>query len=207
MVDHNSRIRVFSILVLVVQVTTRIRRRRISFLQVALRKKGKITYKIRRPDCFLSYKSLKPRKRRIFCRRATYKGTYIEAVEFRQGWSVTINKGAVRKKGRRPRKVVCLHKQGTWEKRKTKEGGLSPQEGDKRKKEKKKTKEGEKVAPQRQGSVCPQPRISFFGSRVFGFGSGPSCLKYRLLRDLAYEEDMCKGSSGKGLPYAARAVP
>ncbi len=42
-------------------------------------------------------------------------------------------------------------------KRKTKEGGLSPQEGDvkKRKREKKKTKEGEKVAPQRQGSVCP----------------------------------------------------
>ena len=56
------------------------------------------------------------------------------------------------------------------EKRKTKEGGLSPQEGDVRKKnEKKKTKEGEKVAPRRQGSVCPQPRISFFGSRVFGF--------------------------------------
>ncbi len=56
------------------------------------------------------------------------------------------------------------------EKRKTKEGGLSPQEGDVRKKnEKKKTKEGEKVAPRKQGSVCPQPRISFFGSRVFGF--------------------------------------
>jgi hypothetical protein len=56
------------------------------------------------------------------------------------------------------------------EKRKTKEGGLLPQEGDVRKKnEKKKTKEGEKVAPRRQGSVCPQPRISFFGSRVFRF--------------------------------------
>ena len=67
--------------------------------------------------------------------------------------------------------------------------GLSPQEGDvsRRKEvdqgrwsvsarrgrekvqEKKETKEGKKVAPQRQGSVCPQPRISFFGSRVFGF--------------------------------------
>ncbi len=32
-------------------------------------------------------------------------------------------------------------------------------------------------------------------------------LKYRLLRDLVYEEAMCKGSSGNGLPYAARAVP
>ncbi len=38
------------------------------------------------------------------------------------------------------------------------------------------------MAPRRQGSVCPQPRISFFGSRAFGFGSGPSRLKYRLLR-------------------------
>ncbi len=36
------------------------------------------------------------------------------------------------------------------------------------KEEKKKTKEGEKVAPRRQGSVCPQPNF-FFGSRVFGF--------------------------------------
>ncbi len=115
------------------------------------------------------------------------------------------------------------------EKKKTKEGGLSPQEGDLRKEkkrkeedqgrwsvatrrgreneEKKKTKEGKKVAPRRQGSVCPQPRITFFGSRVFGFGSGPSHLKYWLLRDLVYEEAMCKGSSGNGLPYAAKAVP
>ncbi len=83
-----------------------------------------------------------------------------------------------------PPGLVCRQKKGgreKEEKKKTKEGGLSPQEGDVRKKEKKKTKEGEKVAPQRQGSVCPQPRISFFGSRVFGFGSGPSRLKYRLL--------------------------
>ncbi len=103
--------------------------------------------------------------------------------------------------------------------------GLSPKKGDVRRKEedqgrwsaatrsgrekeeKKKTKEGKKVALQRQGSMCPQPRISFFGSQVFGFGSGSSRLKYRLLRDLVYEEAMCEGSSGNGLPYAARAVP
>jgi hypothetical protein len=56
------------------------------------------------------------------------------------------------------------------EKRKTKEGGLSPQEGDvrKRRKEKKKTKEGKKVATQRQGSVCPQPRISFLVHKYLG---------------------------------------
>ncbi len=75
------------------------------------------------------------------------------------------------------------------------------------KEEKKMTKEGKKVAPQRQGSVCPQPRISFFGSQVFGFGSGPSRLKYQLLRDLVYEEAMCEGSSRNRLPYAVKAVP
>ncbi len=47
----------------------------------------------------------------------------------------------------------------------------------------------------------------FFGSGVFGFGSGPSRLKYRLLRDLVYKEAMCEGSSGNGLLYAAKAVP
>ncbi len=47
--------------------------------------------------------------------------------------------------------------------------GLLPKKGGREKEEKKKTKEGEKVAPQWQGSVCPQPKISFFGSRVFGF--------------------------------------
>ncbi len=63
--------------------------------------------------------------------------------------------------------------------------GLLPQEGDVRKKkdqgrwsvatrrghekeEKKKTKEGEKVAPRRQGSVCPQPRISFLVHEYLG---------------------------------------
>ncbi len=45
--------------------------------------------------------------------------------------------------------------------------GLSPKKGG-REKERKKTKEGEKVAPRRQGFVCPQPRISFFGSRELG---------------------------------------
>ncbi len=64
----------------------------------------------------------------FFFRRATYKDTYVEAIEFRQGWSVAKNKGDVKKtkegglspqkgdvrkkKRRRPRKVVCLHKKG-----------------------------------------------------------------------------------------------
>jgi hypothetical protein len=37
----------------------------------------------------------------------------VEAVEFRQGWSVAKNKGDVRKERRRPRKVVYFHKKGT----------------------------------------------------------------------------------------------
>ncbi len=48
------------------------------------------------------------------------------------------------------------------------QGGLFPQEGDVRKKEKKKTKVGETVAPRRQGSVCPQPRISFLVHEYLG---------------------------------------
>ncbi len=111
----------------------------------------------------------------------------MEAVESARA-GLSPKKGDVRKKRRRPRTVVCRHKKG------------------REKEEKKKTKEGKKVALRRQGSVCPQPRISFFCSRVFGFGSGPSRLKYRLLRDLVYEEAMCKGSSGNGLPYTAKAV-
>ncbi len=84
--------------------------------------------------------------------------------------------------------MVCCHKKGTWERRKEKdqwrrEGGSS----------------------KGKGSVCPQPRISFFGSRVLGLRSSPSWLKYQLLR--GYEEAMCEGSSGNGLLYAAKAVP
>ncbi len=47
----------------------------------------------------------------------------------------------------------------------------------------------------------------FFGSRVAGFASNPSHLKYWLLCPFFYKEAICKGSPGKGLPYAAKAVP
>jgi hypothetical protein len=55
--------------------------------------------------------------------------------------------------------------------------------------------------------MCPQPRIPFFGSRVAVFTSNPSHLTYGLLRDFFYKEAMCEGSTGKGLLYAAKAVP
>ena len=62
----------------------------------------------------------------------------MEAVELRQGWSVAKNKGGREK-----------------ERKKTKEGGLSPQEGDVRRFQESTRPEGEKVAPRRKGSVCP----------------------------------------------------
>jgi hypothetical protein len=48
---------------------------------------------------------------------------------------------------------------------------------------------------------------SFFGSRVAGFATNPPRLKYWLLRPSFYKEAKCKGSTIKGLPYAAKAVP
>ncbi len=107
----------------------------------------------------------------FFFRRATYKVTYLEAVES------------------------------------AKEGGLSPQEGDvKKKKKKKRPSKARRWLPQRQGSVCPQPIISFFVHEYLG-SERPVLFEYQLLRDLVYEEAMCKGRSGNGLPYTAKAVP
>ncbi len=92
------------------------------------------------------------------------------------------------------------------EKKKTKEDGLPTQEGDVRMKKRKRPRKARRWL--REGKVpCALNQDFFFGSRVFGFGSGTSRLKYRLLRDLVYKEAMCKGSSGNGLPYAAKAVP
>ncbi len=76
----------------------------------------------------------------------------MEAVEFRQGWSVTKNKGDKKE-----------------EKKTTNEGGLSPQEGDVRKIRK------EKDQGRREGgSAKARFRVSltknfFFNSRVLGF--------------------------------------
>ncbi len=89
----------------------------------------------------MSYESLKSRKQRIFLPTSYKNGKAKEAVgPARAGLSP--QEGDVRKS----RKETCL----------------SPQKGDVRKsrkrKEKKKTKEGEKG----RGSVCPTQRIPFF---------------------------------------------
>ncbi len=87
--------------------------------------------------------------------------------------------------------------------------GLSPQEGDvrKKRKEKKKTEEGKKVAQAKARFCVPYTKNSFFWFANIGLRSGPSWLKYWLLRDLVYEEALCEGSSGNGLLYAAKEVP
>ncbi len=75
-----------------------------------------------------------------------------------------------------------------------------------KKKEKKKTKVGEKVALRRQGSLCPQPGISFLVHKYLG-SERPILIKVSAPALFLYEEAMCEGSSGNGLLYAAKAVP
>ncbi len=152
-------------------------------------------------EFFLSYKLLKSRKRRIFLPTSYIQGQ----LKYRKPRKPLSPPGLVcrhkrgmwerkEKKRQRPRKVVCRHKKGTWGK---------PEKEKKRKRPRK----ARRWLLRKQGSVCPTPRIPFFGSQVFGLRSGPSRLKYRLLRDLVYKEAMCERSSGNGLLYKAKAVP
>jgi hypothetical protein len=60
---------------------------------------------------------------------------------------------------------------------------ITTRRGHEEEKKRKKTKEGKKVAPAKARFRVPYTKNSFFfGSQVFGFGSSPSWLKYRLLR-------------------------
>ena len=70
-----------------------------------------------------------------------------------------------------PPGLVCRQNKGDKKiKKKTKEGGLSLQEGDLEKvQEKKKTKEGKKVAPVKARFRVSSTKKFFFGSRVNGF--------------------------------------
>ncbi len=102
-------------------------------------------YEISPSKNYFSYKSRYARKRRIFFSDELHTRSRKWKPLSSAKAGLSPQEGDVRKKRRRPRK-----------------GGLSPQEGDVRKKEKKKIKVGEKVAPRRKGSVCPQPRKFFF---------------------------------------------
>ena len=84
---------------------------------------------MRRRNFFFSPTSRSSQRSEGFFPTSYIKDTYVEAVEFRQGWSVAKNKGdekktkegglspqkgdVRKKKRRRPRKVVCLRKKGT----------------------------------------------------------------------------------------------
>ena len=68
-------------------------------------------------------------------------------------------------------------------------------------------KEGEKVAPAKERFRVPQTLKFFFLVHEYLGSERPVSFEYRLLQDLVYKEAMCEGSSGNGLPYAARAVP
>ena len=68
-------------------------------------------------------------------------------------------------------------------------------------------KEGEKVAPAKERFRVSSTKKFLFLVHEYLGSERPVSFEYRLLRDLVYEEAMCKGSSRNGLPYAARAVP
>jgi hypothetical protein len=108
----------------------------------------------------------------------------VEAYEFRQAWSVAKIRGT-RKLRRRPRKVVCLRKKGTSEEDTRRREGGSAKE---------------------RFRVSSTKKFLFLVNEYLG-SERPVSFEYRLLRDFVYEEAMCEGSSGNGLPYAAKAVP
>ncbi len=60
--------------------------------------------------------------------------------------------------------------------------------------------------PTRNNFLRSSTKNPFFGSQVLVFTSNPSRLKYWLRHFLFYAEAMCKGSTGNGLLYAAKAV-
>jgi hypothetical protein len=73
--------------------------------------------------------------------------------------------------------------------------------------EKKETKEGEKVAPAKATFRVTRTKNSLFWFTSSGVLRDPSRLKYQLLRYFFYKEAMCEGSSGNRLLNATKAVP
>ncbi len=90
--------------------------------------------------------------------------------------------------------------QGQWKYGEAKEAvesaraGLLPQEESVRKLRKEKKTQGRGEGGSSEGNVpCVlNQEFLFFGSRVSGFRSDPSWLKYRLLRDLVYKKPCAK---------------
>ena len=77
-----------------------------------------------------------------------------------------------------------------------------------RQKQEKKKDQGRLEGGSREGKVpCVLHQEILFWFTSIWVLRDPSRVKYRLLRNLTLEEAMCEGSSGNGLPYAAKAVP
>jgi hypothetical protein len=63
-------------------------------------------------------------------------------------------------------------------------------------------------ASSREGKVpCALNQEFLFLVHEYLGSERPILFEVFLLRDLVYKEAMCEGSSGNGLPYAAKAVP
>jgi hypothetical protein len=123
-------------------------------------------------EFFLSYESLKSRKRRNFlptsCIQGQVRGSQ-GSHSVRQGWSIATRRG--------------------------------------REKEKKRTKEGKKVAPAKAMFRVPSTKNSFFWFTSIWVWERPILIEVSAPALFFYEEAMCKGSSGNGLLNAAKAVP
>ncbi len=147
--DHNSRIRVSSILVLVVQVTTRIRRQRIFFLQVAYCKKGEKSSTDELPtrfavEFFFVLRVAQVKKPKDF-------------------FSDKLHTRARTWKPLSPPGLVCRQKRGKWERKEEdqRRWSVATRRG-REKEEKKKTKEGKKVAPAKARFRVPSTKNFFF---------------------------------------------
>ncbi len=68
--------------------------------------------------------------------------------------------------------------------------------------------QGRRESGSREGKVpCALHQEFLFLVHEYLGSERPVSFEYQLLRDLVYKEAMCEGSSGNGLPYAAKAVP
>ena len=81
-----------------------------------------------------------------------------------------------------------------------------PQEGDVKKRKEKDQGRQEGGSAKARFRVSSTKKFLFLVNEYLG-SKRPVSFEYRLLRDLVYEEAMGEGSSGNGLPYAAKAVP
>ncbi len=140
---------------------------------------------------FLSYESLKTRKRRIFLPTSYIQGQEVEEAKE----AVESARAGMSQKRKEKEKD-----QGRW--------SVATRKGrEKKKKKKKKTKEGEKVAPPKAMFRVPSTKKFLFLVHEYLGYERPILVEVSAPASYLYKEAMCEGSSGNGLLYAAKAVP